>query len=142
MPKPSWEQSNNAAFFGYLKFSDFQTSQGLDVHVTFQKDQKAHISVYELGGKKKGGNFWLDKATYGLSLNIMDWWVLAATLGGGMNAPLPTVTGYKSYREFFETEINVKAVELGIISQKPGLVPNALPKTDLSSTDDAGFPAL
>jgi hypothetical protein len=54
----------------------------LDIHVTFEKIQKAHVSVYELGGKKVGQGMWLDKATYGLSLNFMDWYVLLVTVCG------------------------------------------------------------
>ncbi len=139
MPKPSWETSNNTAFFGYLKFLDFQASRGLDIHVTLQKDNRAHVSVYELGGKKIGGNVWLDKATYGLSLNFMDRYVLTSRVMGS-GGSFPAVPGYKDYEEFFELEINKKAVELGIIAQKPGLVPNALP--NVIPANNSAWPTL
>jgi hypothetical protein len=44
MPRPNWETSNNVAFYGFLKFLDFQHN-GKDLHVTFEKAQKAHVSI-------------------------------------------------------------------------------------------------
>ncbi len=139
MPKPSWETGNNPAFFGHLKFLDFQTTRGLDVHVTFQKDKKVHVSVYELGGKKVGGNTWMEVEAYGLSLNFMDWYVLRSKICGS-GGSFPAVKGYKDYEEFFLSESNNKAVELGIVALKPGMVIVAQAKYDLQ--DQSQFPGL
>jgi hypothetical protein len=118
MPKPSWEPSNNAAFYGFLKFLDFQTSYGKDLHVTFEKAQKAHVSIYELGGKKQlGGSIWMYKEAAGLRLSMMEWWAVAMSLCGSNGTP--EVQGYKNYEDFFNKEVNDKAFELGIIPQKP-----------------------
>jgi len=135
MPKPSWEASNNNAFYGYLKFLDFQNN-GYDLHVTFQKNKRVHVSIYVLGGAKifPPGNIWMVIETYGLKL----------PLGGGQtiknkvspSSPLPSVPGYSSYPEFFMAENNAKAVELGIIAPKPQ------PKPTTVSFTISDFPPL
>lgn len=122
MPRPSWEPSNNASFYGFLKFLDFQHN-GKDLHVTFEKAQRAHVSIYELGGKKQlGGSIWMSKEAAGLHLEVMDWFTVALAVGCGSSG-LPAVPHYKNYVEFFNQEVNLKAFELGIIPQKPGHLP-------------------
>src|SRR5215469_16679123 len=119
MPRPSWEQSNNPDFHGYLKFLDFQ-SELKDLHATFERAKKVHVSVYEIGGKKRlGGSLWMSNMANGFHLEIMDWYLVGMALGRGA-AGLPIPPRYKSYSDFFHHEVNLKAFELGFITQKPG----------------------
>jgi len=138
MPRPAWELATNAAFYGYLKFLDFQAN-GRDLHVTFEKNpKKAHVSVYELGGKKRAGqSFTMSVGANGLYLETMDWFIVAVAVGCASTG-LPNVTGYTSYQEFFNFEVNLKAFELGIVPQKPANLPiNQQPKIGASD-----FPGL
>lgn len=139
MPKPSWEVATNASFHGYLKFLDFQGTRGLDVHMTFQKDKKVHVSVYDLGDKKKGDNTWMTVGTYGLTLSIMDWYVLRVAICGA-GASFPGVEGYEKYEDFFIAEGNKKAVELAIISTKPSMIQSAPPSS--GQAYESAFPKL
>ena len=91
--------------------------------MTFEKAQRAHVSIYELGGKKQsGGSIWMASGATGLHLAGMDWFTVALAVGCGTGTG-PAVTGYKDYEEFFNHEVNKKAFELGIIPQKPGHLP-------------------
>jgi hypothetical protein len=139
MPKPSWETANNVAFFGFLKFLDFQTN-GFDIHVTYQKNKQVHVSVYLLEGENKQtkvlDSMWMNIDPSGLKLNMLDWYVVMHKVGNGQ--PILPVPGYKSYEEFFNYESTVKAVELGIIATKPGVGGTSQKKLDLNS----GWPSL
>jgi hypothetical protein len=134
MPKPSWEASNNNWAYGYLKFLDFQTD-GFDLHVTFQKDKKVHASVYEKdkADTKVSANLWMTVQTYGLTITDANMELIKAATG---SKNLPTVTGYSTYKDFLLENSNAKAVELGIIAQKPA------PKPTFTLDLDKDFPPL
>ncbi len=124
MPDPSWEPSNNTWSYGYLKFLDFQ-SAGYDVHVTFQKDKKAHVSIYNLGGAKltPPGNLWMTIGTYGMGFDQSR--VTALKNAVSPKSAFPAVPGYTHYGQFFLTHCNKQALSLGMISKKPQPKPPA-----------------
>jgi hypothetical protein len=139
MPKPSWEPSNNDWSYGYLKFLDFQ-SQGFDVHVTFPKNKKnVHASIYLQGNtsdkKNPPGNVWLTIQDHGLTITDHR---MNLIKNATQSQSLPTVTGYTSYKDFFLEHSNAKALELGIISEKPKTT--VTPTFDINSNTD--FPPL
>jgi len=142
MPEPSWESSNNDWSYGYLKFLDFQ-SQGFDVHVTFPTSKKdIHASIYVLGNtsekKTPPGNVSLTIQDQGLTITDHNMNRIMIATG---SQSLPTVTGYTSYKDFFLQHSNAKALELGIISEKPkrpGYARGGM--LDFVVPDDAGRP--
>ncbi|WP_431284619.1 hypothetical protein ACQW02_07375 [Humitalea sp. 24SJ18S-53] len=118
MPGPFWEPSTKPAFHGYLKFVDFQNA-GYDVHATFQKDKKVHVSIYAQGdvNTKLSANIWMNVTVTGLDLDFSDFFVIKHKVSP--NSDFPKVDGYPNYQAFFLAKCNEQYVSLMLGGPKP-----------------------